>query len=98
MEYIYISNFNSAFIAEKFVIKSGSWIIDLKDVQFMTYRLNERDETSYLINFHIGSKETKIMVDDIDSVKQLFNCWTEAKGLEVDFEKEDIKGEVKKWD
>tara|TARA_R100001086_G_C11836529_1_gene257995 strand:+ start:1330 stop:1626 length:297 start_codon:yes stop_codon:yes gene_type:complete len=98
MEKITINDYKSAFIAEEFVIKSGSWIIDLKDVQFMTYRLNEKDETSYLVAFHIGDKETKIMVDDISAVKELFTAWTNAKGLELEFERNDIKGEVKEWD
>lgn len=98
MQKITINDYKSAFISNDFVVKSGSWIVDLKDVQFMTYRLNDKDETSYLVAFHIGDKETKIMVSNIEAVRELFKSWTNAKGTELEFEFEDIKGEVREWD
>ena len=98
MEKITINNYKSAFVAEEFVIKSGSWIIHLGDVEFMTYRINEKDENSYLVVMHIGDKEAKIMVDDISAVYELFTAWAKTKGKELNLELEDLKGEVIKWD
>jgi len=98
MQKITINDYKSAFISNGFVVKAGSWIINLRDVEFMTYRLNDKDETSYLVAFHIGDKETKIMVNDIQAVKELFKSWTNAKGTELEFEYEDIKGGIREWD
>ena len=69
---------------ERFLIKETSYIVDLKDVDFITWSENERDLGKYLAKLHIGSKETRYMCQSAEDLKTLLQTWSEVKGEKLD--------------
>tara|TARA_Y100001938_G_scaffold135072_1_gene196304 strand:- start:489 stop:740 length:252 start_codon:yes stop_codon:yes gene_type:complete len=69
---------------ERFLIKETSYLVDLKDVDFITWSENERDLGKYLAKLHIGSKETRYMCQSAEDLKTLLQTWSEVKGEKLD--------------
>ena len=56
-------------------IHGASFIVALRDVEFLTWRLNE-DTGDYWVKFHVPSgKEIRIKVDE-DDLKYIVSVWT----------------------
>lgn len=71
---------------ERFLIKETSYLVDLKDVDFITWSENERDLGKYLAKLHIGSKETRYMCQSAEDLKTLLQTWSEVKGEKIDLD------------
>tara|TARA_Y100000004_G_scaffold178082_1_gene220304 strand:- start:844 stop:1095 length:252 start_codon:yes stop_codon:yes gene_type:complete len=69
---------------DRFLIKETSYLVDLKDVDFITWSENERDLGKYLAKLHIGSKETRYMCQSAEELKTLLQTWSEVKGEKLD--------------
>lgn len=74
----------------KFLIKKGTYIVDLEKVDFITWRNNEKEEGKYLVRLHIGSKEATYMCQTIDDVKDLIRNWAIANGKVTEINNEAI--------
>ena len=98
MEKITINDYFPAYIAGDFAVKQGAWVVHLGEVEFITYRINEKNENQYLVMLHMKDKEAKIMVDSIGALKELLSTWAKSKDKELILEEEDLKGEVRTWD
>lgn len=98
MEKRKINNYFPAYIAGDFVVKQGAWVIHLGEVEFITYRINERNEMEYRVVFHMKDKEAKIMIDDLSALKELLSAWAVSKDKELILEEEELEGEVRTWD
>lgn len=92
MEKYEINEYTSAYILDEFVVKSGRWIVNLANVDFMTYRANEKIHGAYLVTMHIGDKEVKVMADHIYAVKELFLRWATANNKKLEIEAGDLVG------
>ena len=75
---------------ERFLIKETSYLVDLKDVDFITWSENERDLGKYLAKLHIGSKETRYMCQSAEDLKTLLQTWSEVKGEKLDLDIEEL--------
>ncbi len=67
-------------IEGRFLIKHNSYIIDLKSVDFITYKENENEIGTYWIKLHIGGKEARYVCYDLESMRKLINLWTIQQG------------------
>jgi|TARA_R100000482_G_scaffold93429_1_gene38843 hypothetical protein len=75
---------------ERFLIKETSYLVDLKDVDFITWSENERDLGKYLAKLHIGSKETRYMCQSAEDLKTLLQTWSEVKGEKLDLDVDEL--------
>ena len=75
---------------ERFLIKETSYLVDLKDVVFITWSENERDLGKYLAKLHIGSKETRYMCQSAEDLKTLLQTWSEVKGEKLDLDVDEL--------
>ena len=73
-------------IIDKYLIKQTSYIVDLSNVDFITWNENERDMGKFLAKLHIGTKETRFMCQSSADLKQLLETWTTAKGARIDIQ------------
>ena len=46
-------------IENRFLLKNGSFIIDLDEVEFLTWNKNIKMSDSYWVKLHIGGKDTR---------------------------------------
>lgn len=76
---------------ERFLIKKTSYLVDLKDVDFITWSENERDLGKYLAKLHIGSKETRYMCQSVKDLETLLQTWSEVKGEKIDLNRDEIQ-------
>lgn len=80
----------------RYLVKQTSYIVDLKDVDFITWSANERDLGKFLAKLHIGTKETRYMCQSAEELKGLLQGWADAKGKEIEIELKEIEGLI--WD
>ena len=57
---------------DRFLVKEGSYVIDLNSVEFITFTQNENNSNQYLLKFHIGTKEARVMAETVsDAISEL---------------------------
>ena len=66
-------------IGERFVVKKNSYIVDLANVDFITYKENENEVGTYWVKFHIGQKEARYVCYDLNSLRSIIQYWTMSK-------------------
>ena len=66
-------------IGERFLVKKNAYIVDLKDVDFITYKENENEIGTYWVKFHIGQKEARYVCYDLNSLRDIIQYWTMSK-------------------
>jgi len=81
----------------RFLIKENSYIVDLFNVDFITFKENEKDFGSYWIKLHIGSKEVRYICDDINKLKEIVELWCEIHGKTISLDEKELVGE-NQWD
>tara|TARA_R100001015_G_C4625648_1_gene184255 strand:- start:1239 stop:1508 length:270 start_codon:yes stop_codon:yes gene_type:complete len=77
-------------IESKFLLKNGSFIIDLNEVEFLTWNKNVKLADSYWVKLHIGDKDTRYICDSRDELCDIINAWGKIKGKEIKIDKEEI--------
>ena len=82
---------------DRFLIKENSYIVDLFNVDFITFKENEKDFGTYWIKLHIGSKEVRYICDDIKQLKQVVELWCAIHGKTIAIDEQELVGE-EKWD
>ena len=66
-------------IGDRFLVKKNAYIVDLKDVDFITYKENENEIGTYWVKFHIGQKEARYVCYDLNSLRDIIQYWTMSK-------------------
>jgi|TARA_R100001463_G_scaffold18288_2_gene45904 hypothetical protein len=77
----------------RYLLKKNSYIIDLFNVDFITWKENEKEEGTYWVKLHMGNKEARYVSRDIDDLQLLLIQWTNVRGLEIEIEIDEIKGD-----
>jgi len=77
----------------RYLLKKNSYIIDLFNVDFITWKENEKEEGTYWVKLHMGNKEARYVSRDIDDLQLLLIQWTNVRGLEIEIEIYEIKGD-----
>tara|TARA_R110000744_G_scaffold116326_3_gene217486 strand:- start:369 stop:623 length:255 start_codon:yes stop_codon:yes gene_type:complete len=67
----------------RYLVKSNSYIIDLAQVDFITWKENEKREATYWAKLHIGSKEARYVCNNITELRELISVWTNHKGKRI---------------
>ena len=68
---------------DRYVIKDESFIADLANVDFITWRRNSEDGNFWL-KMHIGEKEVRYVCETMDGLNTILGVWTKLKGKEVE--------------
>jgi len=77
---------------ERFLIKRGGFVIDFKNVDFITYTQNEDSPEKWLMKFHIGDKETRYMSKSTQDTLEILENWASIRcGKGIFFEEQDLK-------
>ena len=74
----------------RYLVKSNSYIIDLAQVDFITWKENEKREATYWAKLHIGSKEARYVCNNITELKKLISVWTNLKGKRITVSEEEL--------
>ena len=77
-------------IGKRFLLKKGSFIIDLDEVEFLTWNKNIKLTDSYWVKLHVGGKDTRYVCDSRDELCSIINAWSKIKGKEINIEIEEI--------
>ncbi len=77
-------------IENRFLLKNGSFIIDLDEVEFLTWNKNIKMSDSYWVKLHIGGKDTRYVCDSRDELCDIINTWGKIKGKEIKIDREEI--------
>ena len=77
-------------IENRFLLKNGSFIIDLDEVEFLTWNKNIKMSDSYWVKLRIGGKDTRYVCDSRDELCDIINTWGKIKGKEIKIDKEEI--------
>jgi len=81
---------------KRYLIKANSYIIDLYNVDFITWKENDKKEATYWAKLHIGSKEARYVCNGLQELKTLLLAWSDIRGKKIEIEDEDL--EVIEWD
>jgi hypothetical protein len=73
-------------IGERFLVKKNSYIVDLANVDFITYKENENEIGTYWVKFHIGQKEARYVCYDLSSLRDIIQYWTMSKSSKARIE------------
>ena len=63
----------------RFLVKENSFVIDFNCVDFVTYTQNENNPNQYLVKFHIGNKEARLMTKSLDETIEILDGWSSSK-------------------
>ena len=77
----------------RYLLKGNSYIIDLYNVDFITWKENDKVEATYWAKLHIGSKEARFVCNDLNELKTLVQSWTDIRGKKVSIQDEDLINE-----
>ena len=80
---------------KRYLIKANSYIIDLFNVDFITWKENDKMESTFWVKLHIGSKEARYVCNSIEEVKTLLLAWTDIRGKKIEIKDEEV---IDLWD
>ena len=76
--------------SNRYIIKKNSYMIDLDNVDFITWKENVEEEGTYWTKFHMGSKEARYICQSVGDLKTILTKWTELKGKASNLNVEEI--------
>jgi hypothetical protein len=82
----------------RYLVKGNSYIIDLLNVDFITWKENEKVESSFWVKLHMGTKEARFVCDSLDDLRFLLECWTNLRGKILNLTDEELTEGEYKWD
>lgn len=63
---------------QEYVSAQDKWIVDLRDVDFITMKQNW-DDNNFHIKMHIGTKEVRFILEQQQEVDKLIKQWKEYR-------------------
>jgi hypothetical protein len=63
---------------QEYVSAQDKWIVDLRDVDFITMKQNW-DDNNFHIKMHIGTKEVRFILEQQEEVDKLIKQWKEYR-------------------
>ena len=80
---------------KRYLIKANSYIVDLYNVDFITWKENDKMESTFWAKLHIGSKEARYVCDSLDELKKLLLAWADIRGEKIEIKDEEV---IELWD
>ena len=88
--YLYLRGIKMNGILEnRFFLKGGSYIIDLINVDFLTWKENATEYETYWLKMHIGSKEVRYVCSP-EELKIIIEEWTRVHGNKIEINMEEL--------
>jgi|TARA_R100000149_G_C5879267_1_gene143722 hypothetical protein len=79
-------------LKERYFMLKNNYIIDLINVDFITFKENEKVAGEFWIKFHLGTKECRFRTDTKEQVTEIINTWAEIHGKELSLHETEIGG------
>jgi|TARA_R100000329_G_C7579465_1_gene205304 hypothetical protein len=76
----------------RYLVKKNGYMVDMVNVDFITWKENENEEDNYWVKLHIGNKEARY-VCCLFELQELISCWTNMRGSRLDLAANEISGE-----
>ncbi len=70
---------------ERFLLKGDAYIVDLANVDFLTWRKNEKENGTYWLKMHFQTKEARYICDKYE-LATIVMAWTKMHGKELDID------------
>lgn len=80
--------------SKRYLLKANSYLIDLYNVDFITYKENDNEEGTYWTKLHIGTKECRYVCESLTVLDELIKAWSKIRGQYIDLDKEEL---IKEW-
>ena len=74
----------------RYLLKGNSYVIDLNNVDFITWKENDKVEATYWAKLHIGSKEARFVCNNLTELRTLVLAWTTIRGEQATITEEDL--------
>jgi|15BtaG_2_1085339.scaffolds.fasta_scaffold20048_3 hypothetical protein len=81
-------------VENRYVLKGGSYLADLKSVDFITWR-QDAETGHYRMKMHIGPKEVRFVCDTEEELEVVLSDWTTMQGKQVKIENVSDNNEYK---
>ena len=81
-------------IQNRFILNPNSYIIDLHNVDFITFKENKANEGTCWAKLHIGSKAVKYVCDDESILKTIIQCWAKLNGKDINIQ---VNEQLEEW-
>lgn len=78
---------------DKYLLKANSYLIDLANVDFVTWKENDKEEGTYWTKLHIGGKECRYVCDSLTDLNILIQTWSLLKGKRLELMEEELINE-----
>ncbi|QDP51962.1 MAG: hypothetical protein GOVbin4206_129 [Prokaryotic dsDNA virus sp.] len=78
----------SELIDERYVLKSGSYLADLSNVDFITWR---QSDEGIMLKLHIDQKEIRFVCNK-KLAEEILGIWTKFRGHEINMNEYEIGG------
>ena len=75
-------------IDERYVLKSGSYLADIANVDFITWR---QSEEGIMLKLHYRDKEIRFVCNKY-MAENILSIWTKFRGQEIDISEYEIGG------
>lgn len=70
-------------LENRYIVKDESYIADLANVDFITWRQNTEDG-NYWLKMHIGDKEVRFRCKTMNELNRILENWTKYRGQEIE--------------
>jgi len=78
----------------RYLLKANSYIIDLINVDFITWKENDKVENTYWAKLHMGSKEARYVCEDLNELRTLVMAWCDLRGKGLTLSDNDL---IQEW-
>tara|TARA_R100000734_G_C3316602_1_gene109166 strand:+ start:1328 stop:1585 length:258 start_codon:yes stop_codon:yes gene_type:complete len=78
----------------RYLLKKNSYLVDLYNVDFITWKENDNEEGTYWTKLHIGSKEARYVCENVLALKTLIQAWADIRGQYLAIDEEDL---IEEW-
>jgi len=76
----------------RYFLLENNYVIDLINVDFITFKENEKRDGEYWLKFHLGTKECRYKAEGQEEVVQILKIWSTVHGQELNLEEYEIGG------
>ena len=81
---------------ERFLLKGDAYIVDLANVDFLTWRKNEKENGTYWLKMHFSTKEARYICSK-EELKTIVEEWTKVHGNKIEIDIDEL-GEEDEFD
>lgn len=75
---------------KRYLLKGNSYIVDLYNVDFITWKENAEEQDTYWAKLHIGDKEARYICSSLEELKNLLTVWSQIRGQKIELKNNEL--------